>query len=279
MRRLQARRNRAVMDPGVRWTRRKIQLLMVVGLTVVVALIIGMIWAVLTPAGPTKGGYPPSPGKEPAPSTDSHLSRRDRLAAESMPAATLEQAKAGPLSTDPVGSIRMPAATTVGSEGVPSGFPQTSAGALAQLAAIDQTALTSASVRVAQEVIGTWAVPGGPTAQSWSGVRAVATLLSSAGLRDAGVDGVMVSATPAMGLIKAQDGDDFVIPCVDFVIEVSANSHALSVAVADCQRMTWDHGADRWVIGAGAEPAEPPSLWPGTQAAFDAGYEWIEVAP
>ena len=34
--------------------------------------------------------------------------------------------------------------------------------ALAQLAAIDTTALTSASVRVAQDVIKEWAAPGGP---------------------------------------------------------------------------------------------------------------------
>lgn len=279
MPRLRARVNRAVMNPRTQWTRRKIQLLMVVGVTVVVAMVVGVAWTVLTPVDPTKGGSPARPDLEPAPSADSHISRRDRLAAESMPTATLEQAQAGPLSTEPAGSIRMPAAMTVGAAGVPSGFPQTSEGALAQLAAIDQTALTSASVRVAQEVIGGWAASGGPTAQSWSGVRAVATLLSSAGLPAGGDDEVMVSATPAMGFIKARDGDDFVIPCVDFVVELSANSQALSVAVADCQRMTWDHATARWVIGAGEEPAEPPSLWPGTQAAFDAGYEWIEVAP
>ena len=35
---------------------------------------------------------------------------------------------------------------------------------------------------------------------------------------------------------------------------------------------------DRWVIAPGPEPAPTPSLWPGTQAALDAGYQWLEVA-
>ena len=31
------------------------------------------------------------------------------------------------------------------------------------------------------------------------------------------------------------------------------------------------------MIGAGEEPAPAPSLWPGSQASFDAGYQWLEV--
>ena len=39
--------------------------------------------------------------------------------------------------------------------------------------------------------------------------------------------------------------------------------------------MVWQD--DRWVIGPGEEPAPAPSLWPGSQASFDAGYQWLEV--
>ena len=35
--------------------------------------------------------------------------------------------------------------------------------------------------------------------------------------------------------------------------------------------------ADREPPAPGEEPAEAPSLWPGTQASFDAGYQWLEV--
>jgi hypothetical protein len=34
--------------------------------------------------------------------------------------------------------------------------------------------------------------------------------------------------------------------------------------------MVW-HG-DRWVIGPGDEPAQPPSVWPGIDLAIDVGY-------
>ena len=47
-----------------------------------------------------------------------------------------------------------------------TGFPRTAEGALAQLIAIDQRAIESASVVTAQDVITAWAAPGGPTADT-----------------------------------------------------------------------------------------------------------------
>ena len=41
--------------------------------------------------------------------------------------------------------------------------------------------------------------------------------------------------------------------------------------------MTWT--SDRWVIAAGEEAPPSPSLWPGSQASYDAGYQWLEVEP
>ena len=67
--------------------------------------------------------------------------------------------------------------------------------------------------------------------------------------------------------------------CVDFVLaspSVGGASRA-RIAVADCQRMVWHR--DRWIIAPGAEAAPTPSLWPGTQASYDAGYQWLEVEP
>ena len=68
---------------------------------------------------------------------------------------------------------------------------------------------------------------------------------------------ITIAAEPKMGFIKGTVGDDFVIPCIDFIITATtAAGQPQQVAAADCQRMVWQE--DRWVIGAGEEPAPAP---------------------
>jgi hypothetical protein len=187
-----------------------------------------------------------------------------------MPPGSATDAQPSVLSTRDPGSIVLPHATTAGPVGVPAGFARTPAGALAQLAAIDKAALDSASLAGARAVIDHWAAAGGPTAATWSGVRAMADFLTAAGLSAGRAPDLALSATPLMGLVKATDGGDWVVACVDFEVDATLTRTA-RVAVADCQRMAW--AAGRWVIGPGAEPAPAPSIWPGTDASIDAGYK------
>jgi len=174
------------------------------------------------------------------------------------------------LSTRDPGFIVLPPSTTTGPAGVPTGFDHTTAGAVAQLAAIDKTALDSASLGGARAVIDAWAAPGGPTRATWSGVKAMADFLTAAGLSAGKAPNLALTATPIMGLVKAADGPDWVVACVDFEVDATL-ARTARVAVADCQRMAWQ--GSRWVIGPGAEPAPAPSIWPGTDAAIDAGYK------
>ncbi len=143
---------------------------------------------------------------------------------------------------------------------------------MAQLAAIVETALESGSLPGVRSVIGAWAMPGGPTSTSWSGVHAMAGFLESAGLPAAGSNQLQLVVTPMMGQIKGSDGPDFVIPCVDYEV-VATMGRTARVAVADCQRMVWQDG--QWMIGPGSEPAQPPSVWPGTDAALSVGYREV----
>jgi len=196
--------------------------------------------------------------------------RRDDLAARPMRAGSPTDAQPSVLSTRDPGSIVLPASTTVGPVGVPAGFGHTPAGALAQLAAIDKAALDSASLGGVRAVIDDWAAPGGPTAATWSGVKAMADFLTAAGLSAGKAPNLALTATPIMGLVKATDGGDWVVACVDFEVDATL-ARTARVAVADCQRMAWQD--NRWVIGPGAEPSPAPSIWPGTDAAIDAGYK------
>lgn len=206
---------------------------------------------------------------------DQVQARRDALAAAPMAKSDLAKAQPSTLSTRDPGAIVLPPSTNVGPVDIPSGFPHTPEGAVAQLAAIDTDVLNHVSVDHARKVITSWAAPGGPTAQSWTGVQAVAGFLSAAKLSpDGGAvgSGLAIRATPLMGLIKATDGPDWAIVCVDFEVDATLKASG-QVAVADCQRMAWD--GSRWTVGTGSEPAAGPSIWPGTDAAIDAGWKTL----
>jgi hypothetical protein len=199
----------------------------------------------------------------------------DALAAEPMLAVDPNAAQPSPLSAAAPGAIQLPAASGVGPAGVPTGFPHTPEGALAQMAALEQTGFETGTLDGIRDVIGSWAAPGGPTPASWSGVAAMAQFLGAAGLSGGGDPQLVLRMTPLMGLIKGAVGPDFAVVCVDF--EADATLQATSrVAVADCERMSWDGAA--WLVGAGAEPATPPSVWADTDLAIRAGYKDLRRA-
>ena len=201
---------------------------------------------------------------------DPTRARRDDLATRPMRTGSPAEAQPSVLSTRDPGSITLPRSTITGPAGVPAGFEHTPAGALAQLAAIDKAALDSATLSGSRTVIDNWAAPGGPTSATWSGVKAMADFLSAAGLSAGKAPNLALTATPIMGLVKAADGPDWAVACVDFEVDATL-ARTARVALADCQRMVWQ--GNRWVIGPGAEPAPPPSIWPGTDAAIEAGYK------
>ena len=282
------------------WTRRKMVTLLAACAAVAALLVAGLVLAIVTALAPhrTHAAVPAAagnggPGLATAPNrphaagapddaVPSVRAQQDALAAMPMPAVDDDAAKPGPVSTrDPSPALTLPDATASGPAGVATGFPHTELGAMAQLAAIDQTALQSGSLSGARAVITAWAQPGGPTASSWSGVAALGQLLDAAGLSGGGSPQLSLLMTPLMGLVKASLGPDWVIPCVDFELDATLSSTARA-GVADCQRMTWapdptagsTSGAaeGRWMIAAGAEPAEPPSVWPDTDRAYAVGY-------
>lgn len=265
-----------LVDPNTEWTRLRLQILLGVAAVVVLALVVGGAWSVLKLlTGSKHADTSASSG------SGSAQSAQDELADKALPTAPVEAAQpGGDLSTSKTGTIAIPPPMSVGDVGVATRYPHTPQGALAQMAAIDSTALSSASVQVAQDVISKWAAPGGPTPENWSGVQGVADLLGSAGLSADAQNGITISVEPKMGFIKGSVGSDFVVPCVDYIITATLpGGQPQQVAAADCQRMVWqnDSNGGRWVIGPGKEPAQAASVWPGSQASVDAGYQWLEV--
>jgi len=269
-------RSQATVPAGALSREQQLALLIVAALAALL-LLIGLAYAVYFSLHPASAAAKPLSGIPHDQSTagplgpdDPAQARRDDLAARPMRTGSPADAQPSVLSTREPGSITLPRSTTTGPAGVPTGFEHTPAGAVAQLAAIDKAALDSATLGGARTVVDNWAVPGGPTAATWSGVKAMADFLSAAGLSAGKAPNLALTATPIMGLVKAADGPDWVVACVDFEVDATL-ARTARVALADCQRMVWR--GNRWVIGPGAEPAPPPSIWPGTDAAIDAGYK------
>jgi hypothetical protein len=243
------------------WSRRRLQVLLAVAVAVIAAVVIGIVWSVIELVRGDHG----SARAENAESAAAEQAWGD---------SAVDGAQPGALSRGSTGVIHIPQPRSLGQAQVATGFPKSTEGALAQLIAIDRRAIESGSVVTAQDVIAAWAAPGGPTRDSWSGVAAVQSLLEFAGLPANGSTELAIQLEPAMGLLQ----DETPTVCVDFVLSVTVRGgEPARIAVADCQRMTWT--GDRWVIAAGDEATTTPSLWPGSQASYDAGYQWLEVEP
>ena len=270
-------------EPSTPWSRRKMLALLAGAAVGAAFLALGLVLTVVYAGRPAasrvaRSTVSPAPtdasaatgAQAPAARADVTQRARDALAAAPMPQLDDAAARPGPVSTrDPGPALELPKATSVGPESVATGFPQTPLGAMAQLAAIDLTALQSGSLAGARAVITAWATPGGPTADSWSGVHALAAFLDAAGLSGGGSPQLALVVTPLMGQLKGSVGDDFTVPCLDYEVDATLTQTA-RVAVADCQRMVWT--GQRWMVGPGIEPADAPSVWPDTEAAIAVGY-------
>jgi len=313
MSRHQSRRDRSESPPApVVWSREKMLALLAGGVAAVLLVVAGLVLAVASALRPGGSGSSPSRttaggastrgasggSADSAPTT---LDARSPDALADAPMQTVPDSASHPSALSlhqPPAPLPLPTSSRMGPAGVPTGFPRTTAGALAQLAAIDGTALSSASMSGVRDVIAGWAEPGGPTTSSRSGVTAMATLLNavqragdsnndviSSVTGSAGGRQLVVVASPLMGLVKGSlpagsgtaggPAPQFVVPCLDIELDVTANSTARG-ATSDCQRMVWTDG--RWMIGAGPEPAPAPSVWPGTDLAYWVGYRDLRYA-
>lgn len=257
---------RRTTGPAKPWSLRRLRLLLLSGTALTVAAAVVLVWTtfqLLVGDGASESGERSS-------------ERNDQPVNEIE--ADLAAARPGPLTTQQQGRIRLPAAAKLGPGGVPTGFPRTPEGALAQLAAIDQTALAGASLPEAQAIAEEWIAPGGPSAEEWSVVRALGELLTASDQPGTGSD-LRLTVEPTLGAFR--DGGSLaaapvdptaVTPCVDFVISLTASATD-QIAAADCQRMTWT--GDRWVIATGSEEEAPASLWPGSEESAAAGWSWL----
>ena len=285
-------------DTGRGWGRRRLLGVLAAATTAALLLLTGLGYAIhfaLTPAGEA----PPAPGEGPHVSQPSGIrppntpagalsagERRDRIAAAPMPPAAPADAEPAPPATQLAEPITIPPATTAGPAMVPSGFPRTPEGAVAQLAAIETTVLQAMSIPVAHAVHDAWALPSGVGPGEWSLTGHVRSFLGAARMGAEKDLRTVVMATPAAAQVKGTDGPDWVLACVLLEVRAVIESEA-RIGYGHCERMQWQPdphqtgtAGGRWMIAPGDPPAVAPSTWPGSEQAIAAGWKtWVDAEP
>lgn len=201
--------------------------------------------------------------------------RREQIADAQM--LTVEDPRAyreGQVATTVAEPLGIPSPTTTGSMDVPTGYPPTPEGAVAQLAAIDVVVIQAMSVPATHEVYRSWST-GGADPAGWVMTANVTDFLTAA--RQSGQTketGLVVTAIPAAGQVKGTDGQDWVVACVLLELHARLVEEARA-AYGHCEAMTWT--GDRWVIDTTHPVSLAPSTWPGTELAAQAGWRpWVD---
>lgn len=254
-------------EPGA-WARwRLLATLAGVALTALTLLIgLGLaVWTTIVTTPP-----PPTTAESASVAGERGDAYRDQVAAQSMLQVPAAAASTPDVSTSLAPTLEVAVPDSVGPAGVPTGFPRTSEGAVAQLAAIEVTVVEAMSIPVAHQVHDAWSLPGGSSAAEWTMTRNVQVFLNTLGDQgNAKDDSVLVTATPAAGQVKGTDGPDWVLACVLLDVRAAVATTA-RIGYGHCERMSWHDG--RWQIGPGTPPAKAPSTWPGSDLAVQAGW-------
>ena len=260
--------------------------LLILAIAILWGLVI-FVWSLLAGTGPGRASgshasvphsiissSAPSSSASSPPSPESALeSAENALAAEPMmqvaPAAALPQLIASSTSTSPQLTLPPP---TIRTGLVPTGYPRTAEGAVAQLAAIDALALKDLNPVNPRAAYGWAALPGAVPFEQWTPQVGVSAVLTAAGT-PTGATGLTSSWALTHAQVKGVlDNGNFVVACVLGEFDASYRA-SVRAGLGDCQRMVWHQ--DRWRIGPGAQPAFAPSTWPGSAECVRAG--WREV--
>lgn len=258
------------------WSRRRLMVVLVASSALVVLMLLGLVLMLVGTLRSENRGEQGRGWDEKLHPVQADGTRgaayRDAIAARPMLASTADDLAPAPPALDRAGVLRVPPSSREGVAGVPSGFPQTAAGAVAQLAAIDSAVLTPMSIDFARTVFDSWSVTGARF-DRWPLARSISSFHEAAGTVD-GDGTIAMSAVPVGAVVKGTDGPGWVLACVQMDIRVRVVREA-RFGYGDCERMAW-HG-DRWLIDSGVPPAPAPSTWPDSERSRKAGWlTWVE---
>lgn len=206
-------------------------------------------------------------------STSWNVPAEEALASQQLPVFPPADAQPQPLTTATAGPpIHLPPARMTVDGWIRSGFPGTTAGALAQLTALDQSGLVGGDPATYSLAYQALSLPGAPAPAATGLWSALTSLRAVGGLPDTGpAPGLSAGYQVAEGLIKgtADDGR-YVVACVLGELTAADGAQVASAGIGDCQALRWT-GVD-WRISPGRLAAPAPCVWPGSAESVSVGY-------
>ncbi|WP_309111971.1 hypothetical protein [Saccharothrix sp.] len=248
---------------------------MVVALALVGSVVAVVVSHNVTAPTATSAAPPDTNAKPSAPTsaTGGSTDEEHALAAKRMLALPAQAAEPQALTAWTAGPpIEVPKPTTTIGQWVPGGFPDTPAGALGQLKALDETTMSTADPEVYARGYRESAEPGAPDPKATGLWSLLTSLRSRAQLPTSGsVPGLTATYEITHGQVKGTaSGGRYVVACVLGQFSVSINGQVTSRGIGDCQAMRWT--GSQWRIASGTLAAPAPSAWPGSPDAVKAGY-------
>jgi hypothetical protein len=250
------------------------------GLVLVIVLLVALVVALVVahhvsapPSASTTGPRPSMTMPMPTNAGGWDVAAENSLASRPMLWLPAEAAQPQTLTTATAGPpITLPPPTKTHGQWIPGGFPDTPAGALAQLAALDTTSVAAGDPQVYAWGYRQWSLPGAPDPGSTGLYSLLTSFRAHAGLANTGsVAGLTVSYQIDEGQIKGTtDGGRYAVVCALGEFSANYQGQVVSAGVGDCQAMRWTGMA--WRIAPGASAAPASCAWPGSADAVAAGY-------
>jgi hypothetical protein len=182
---------------------------------------------------------------------------------------TLSSKTAGP-------PITLPKPTKTAGRLVDAGFPDTPAGALAKLKALDETGMEGFDPATYKQAYQSVALPGAPPVSKTPLYQQVVQLRKIGNFAPTGpIPGGHTSFQVTEGLIKGTaDHGRFAVVCV--LADASGSTDqggGQEAGQGDCQALRYVDGF--WKISPTKEPFTAPNTWPGSKESVKAGYRQV----
>lgn len=267
---------------GGRDGRRRALLIITGAVVLVLALLVGVVVSLTSmfgedepsstyqsPPAPTGPGAGGSTGGGSGPEAEAALARAPMLDVPDQAALphTLSMRSAGP-------PITLPAPQQVSGVLVPTGFPDTEQGAIAQVVELTRVGFTGADPQVWAQAYDSMAEPGAAPAAQTPASQDLVAFRRAANMPRTGATRARITWDPTSALVKGSTDDgSYVVACVLGELVTDYKGRVATGGLGNCLPMR--RVGDQWLVASGPRAWVAPATWPGSDEAVAVGYRDI----